>query len=1172
MSAWMTYGPFDLSNADDAELIFNHWTKTENDYDYLFVGASINGSNYYGFSLSGDWTDNSGNQNGWLEYNFDLTDVYTLGNLTGKAEVWIAFVFISNGSNVYEGTYLDEITLQKNESGSVQPTLTEHFTCRDGEDANNTRTTEFDTTDYLAVEYTLWNTSQCSEDCEANFSYYDENNSYYAGADYTIEHGYSSWYYWVGIYVSGHYPAQHPGQWNVRVSMDGSELCRDYFNIVAEEGVPDINITPISLDIYQSGGGYQNLGTSEQSSEENNNNSHRRGLIVPDDVRKYWRSHTPELRYDITKLQAAIDWSNNDSPVKSQGNCGSCWAFAAVALVENLGNKSDLSEQVLVSCASGDCSGGWYWDALEYIHSEGVPPENCYPYIQQNGNCSNKCTNSDYLVKLTQYTPAWGLWGEPASVSDMKAQLQNGPICIAMLVPEDNTFDNYSSGIYNYNGGDIPWEGNGHAVLLVGYDDNGQYFKAKNSWGPNWGENGYFRISYDDVTDDVQFGMYGCDASGVYTEGEGNSFTIQNVANGILEINNISSSKSWLSFSPQTIQNIVPGGQQLITVSVSDWNAVTYPQETGTISITSNDPDEGTVNVNVTAHKVAQETPALVVTPSSLDFTAAYNGSNPSDKTFNITNGGTGSFSWNITDSETPSDWLSESPTSGTATTETDAITVSANITGLNPGTYNGTITVTAPGTQGSPKTVNVTLTITEGGPCNPPYIRAEDVAGITGDNVTVEINIKQNPDAIDAFGFQFTYCSDKLSLIEVHKGDLNNNFSFFEGTENPSGVITIGGFDTTPIPENSNGSIAKVVLYVDQCTEGETCTLGIQNLTDDVMGLTICPGTFTCEQPCQLGDVNMDDAISPGDALCAFQIYLNGGTPPSGECNTECALYAADVNCTPNGITPGDALYIFHAYLNGATLPLDCNPTLAMGTENRTNDLQISLAQITSVSDGEITVAIQVDNPDGLTAFGLDMGFPVDLLSFVKVTGTQLTECWQALDGKESVAGVVSIGGFNHEAIASNTTGILATITFKINEGAAGSADFWLFNLQDNLAGAKISSSRFNFPIISTGVRKLDSQEAPETYALEQNYPNPFNMETEIMYQVPDAAFVKLDIYNSMGQKIQTLVSQKQDAGCYAARWNGRNELGIEMSSGVYIYKLVTPKFVEAKKLILIK
>lgn len=76
----------------------------------------------------------------------------------------------------------------------------------------------------------------------------------------------------------------------------------------------------------------------------------------------------------------------------------------------------------------------------------------------------------------------------------------------------------------------------------------------------------------------------------------------------------------------------------------------------------------------------------------------------------------------------------------------------------------------------------------------------------------------------------------------------------------------------------------------------------------------------------CSLGDVNDDGTISPGDALCAFQIYLSGGTPPP-DCDNPCALEAADVNCSPNGVTPGDALYIFQAYLDGKIAPLDCDP-----------------------------------------------------------------------------------------------------------------------------------------------------------------------------------------------------------------------------------------------------
>ena len=82
----------------------------------------------------------------------------------------------------------------------------------------------------------------------------------------------------------------------------------------------------------------------------------------------------------------------------------------------------------------------------------------------------------------------------------------------------------------------------------------------------------------------------------------------------------------------------------------------------------------------------------------------------------------------------------------------------------------------------------------------------------------------------------------------------------------------------------------------------------------------------------------------------------------------------------------------------------------------------------------------------------------------------------------------------------------------------------------------------------------------------------NPFNMETEIVYQLPETDYVKLSIYNSVGQKIRTLVSQSQAAGRYAARWDCRDEQGHEITSGVYIYRLETSKFNDVKKMMLLK
>jgi len=394
--------------------------------------------------------------------------------------------------------------------------------------------------------------------------------------------------------------------------------------VVEIADAPDIQIEPSSLTFNQPQPASRPHNWIDHSVPVDSlvvrgqtNAKHPLGLILPDSVREYWLTHTPQFRYEAKKLLASIDWSADDSPVKNQGVCGSCWAFSAVGLIENLGKQTDLSEQAIVSCAPGDCTGGWYWNALAYAMSDGVPPEDCYNYTQTNGNCVDKCSSPLFLEKVTSHTPAWGLWGEPATVNDIKAALQNGPLLVAMRVPTDNTFNpGYSGGVYDYNGGTIQWEGNAHAVLVVGYNDDQQCFKVKNSWGEGWGENGYFRISYDDVTDDVMFGSYGVSASGVYTVGE--AFVIQNVGNGTLRVSNISCDKSWISTSgfPALPFDISTGGSQVVTVNI-DWSLVGGSPQTASIAISSNDPDESNVIVTVTA--VPLTTGSLTVTLNPTD-------------------------------------------------------------------------------------------------------------------------------------------------------------------------------------------------------------------------------------------------------------------------------------------------------------------------------------------------------------------------------------------------------------------------------------------------------------------------------------------------------------------------------------------------------------------------
>ena len=206
---------------------------------------------------------------------------------------------------------------------------------------------------------------------------------------------------------------------------------------------------------------------------------------------------------EVEDLPLKFDWRNNDgnwiTPVKNQGQCGSCWDFSAVAQVEawwKISNNSDdmldLSEQFILSCGdNGGCNGDAIGTALDFIEMNGIPPETCLEY-QASDTVPCISVGANYEDSLT-FISGWGyITTDKAIVKNIKNAIYRHPVSASFDVYSD--FYAYSGGVYEHLD-TATYEG-GHAILIVGWDDSERSWLCKNSWGTSWGESGYFRIKW----------------------------------------------------------------------------------------------------------------------------------------------------------------------------------------------------------------------------------------------------------------------------------------------------------------------------------------------------------------------------------------------------------------------------------------------------------------------------------------------------------------------------------------------------------------------------------------------------------------------------------------------------------------------------------------------------
>lgn len=197
----------------------------------------------------------------------------------------------------------------------------------------------------------------------------------------------------------------------------------------------------------------------------------------------------------------AFSWKEYLATPRSQQTCGSCWAFATMAVFEGasaVANGFDanlnFSEQYIVDCAThkdwgdiGDCEGGYTPLVYDWLAEKGAVLEDEAPYLNKNGKCNDKLSPKRKIA-------AWGFVNDKVlqpSVDEIKAAMcKHGPLSSSVFVTQ--AFSAYVGGVFDEGATGQP----NHAVVLAGWDDKRGAWLVRNSWDSWWGEDGYIWVKY----------------------------------------------------------------------------------------------------------------------------------------------------------------------------------------------------------------------------------------------------------------------------------------------------------------------------------------------------------------------------------------------------------------------------------------------------------------------------------------------------------------------------------------------------------------------------------------------------------------------------------------------------------------------------------------------------
>ncbi|MEE9442183.1 MAG: FG-GAP-like repeat-containing protein [candidate division Zixibacteria bacterium] len=581
-----------------------------------------------------------------------------------------------------------------------------------------------------------------------------------------------------------------------------------------------------------------------------------------------------------------------------------------------------------------------------------------------------------------------------------------------------------------------------------------------------------------------------------------------------------------------------------ITVNPFELSAGYYEAN---ITITANDAINSPRTISVRMI-IESDQPVLALSSDNLYFTAEYMGFNPWPQSFTILNTGQGTLDWTLTTSG--EEWLEVYPLSGSAPTN---VQVTCAINGLEPGLYTSTITVTSPEAIGSPAQLTVNLEVIPGDTPEKDTVRIESVTVEPGQQVEVPVYLNNVTEAA-AFSIPLKFDNTVLMCDSVSYADTRVDYInvVTSNIDSANGQVLLGMvvfMEDNLAP--GEGMVARMFMTIYPDAEEQVSVIdtlffppGGEFSLFDPTSAQIVPEFIKSNIFISLnpeGDADGSGTINVGDAVYLVNYCFKGQRPPI-------PIQAGDAN-TDENVNVGDVVYLIN-YIFRHGPPPNAKP------KTSTSPVYYYTEEIPGKNGTEFRLYLNSDVALG----GVQCEF-YDRGEYLTISDVQIGELVEGLDlyggksGKSYRFGIVDLEGAGEVRAGE---GALLSLTYD----RALSFEMNSFMVFDKFGN--------ELPVYNGHGNKPDV--LPSHYSLEQNYPNPFNPSTTIKYAIANEGHVKLSIYNVLGQKVVDLVNTNQKPGAYTVIWDGNNNAGSAVASGVYFYRLKTEVYTDSKKMILLK